>query len=75
MTYPRQVLNKLRWGADGLNRVVVTYVHRGGPDDLANVSGEAITELGRSFFIVGEGQIPYHRIVKIEKDGEVVFHI
>ena len=75
MTYPRQVLNKIRWVADGLNNVVVTYVHRGGPDDLAYVKGEDITDLGRSFFIVGEAQIPYHRIVKIEKDGEVAFQV
>ncbi len=75
MTYPRQVLNKMRWGTGGLNNVVVTYIHRGGPGDLAYVNGEAITELGRSFFLVGEAQIPYHRIVKIEKDGEMVFQI
>lgn len=65
----------MRWGEDGLNRVVVTYVHRGGPDDLASVRGEDISDLGRSFFTVGEGQIPYHRIIKIEKDGKVVFQI
>jgi len=75
MTYPRQVLNRMRWGASGLNMVIITYVHRGGPDDLASVKGEDITELGRSFFTVGDGQIPYHRIVKIEKDREVVFQI
>lgn len=75
MTYPRQVLNKMRWGAGGLDDVVVTYIHRGGPDDLAYVKGEAIKELGRSFFIAGEAQIPYHRIVKIEKGGEAVFQI
>jgi uncharacterized protein (UPF0248 family) len=73
MTYPRQVLNRIRWGEGGLNGVVVTYIHRGGPHDLAFVDGEDIVELGRSFFAVGEGQIPYHRIVKIEKDGKVVF--
>lgn len=73
MTYPRKVLNGIKWGAGGLQGVVVTYVHRGGPDDLASTRGEDITELGRSFFTVGEGQIPYHRIVKIEKDGEVVY--
>jgi uncharacterized protein (UPF0248 family) len=75
MTYPRQVLNRIRWGEGGLRGVVVTYVHRGGPDDLANVRGEEISDLGRSFFTVGEGQIPYHRIIKIEKEGEVVFQI
>jgi len=73
MTYPRQVLNGIRWGAGGLQGVVVIYVHRGGPGDRASVKGEDITELGRSFFTVGEGNIPYHRIVRIEKEGEVVF--
>ncbi len=73
MTYPRQVLNKLRWGDSGLHDVVITYIHRGAPDDLASVKGENISELGRSFFTVGGGPIPYHRIVKIEKEGEVVF--
>ena len=63
----------MRWGDGGLHDVVITYIHRGGPDDLASVKGESITDLDRSFFTVGEGQIPYHRIVKIEKKGEVVF--
>jgi uncharacterized protein (UPF0248 family) len=72
MTYPREVLNRMKW-VGGLNGVVVTYVHRGGPDDMEYVKGEDITELGRSFFTVREGRIPYHRILKIEKDGEVVF--
>ncbi len=74
MTYPRQVLNRIKWGG-GLSGVVITYIHRGGPDDLASVNGEDITELGRSFFTLREGQIPYHRIVRIEKEGEVVFQI
>lgn len=75
MTYPRQVLNRIRWGQGGLHGVVITYVHRGVPEDLARVKGEDVTELGRSFFITGEGHVPYHRITKIEKDGEVVFQI
>ncbi len=73
MSYPLQVLNRLKWGEGGLSGTVVTYVHRGGPDDLAMINGEEIAELGRSFFTVGQGRIPYHRILKIEKDGKVVF--
>ena len=73
MTYPRQVLNAIKWGAGGLRGVVVVYVHRGAPDDLASARGEDIAELGRSFFTVGEGHIPYHRVIRIEKDGEVVY--
>lgn len=53
--------------------MVITYVHRGGQDDMSSLRGEDIEALGRSFFAAGGGQIPYHRIVRIEKDGEVVF--
>ncbi len=56
-----------------MNGVVITYVHRGGQDDMSSLRGEDIEALGRSFFAAGGGQIPYHRIVRIEKDGEVVF--
>ncbi len=55
--------------------VVVTYLHRGAPGDLTVVRGEDITELGRSFFRTGESYIPYHRIMKIEMEGEVVFSV
>lgn len=73
VTYPREVLNRLRWGDGTLMGVVVTYVHRGVPGDLLSVRGEDITDLGRSFFSIGEGRVPYHRIVRIERKGEVVF--
>lgn len=73
MTYPRQALNRIRWGAGSLQGVVVTYVHRGGREDLAEVSGEDIKELGRSFFTVGDARIPYHRVIRIEREGEVVY--
>ncbi|MCE5260510.1 MAG: RNA repair domain-containing protein [Euryarchaeota archaeon] len=73
MTFPREALNRLRWGAGGLDGVVVTYIHRGAPGGLASVMGEDITELGRSFFVVGEAHIPYHRIVLIERGREIVF--
>lgn len=53
----------------------VTYVHRGAPNDLMTVKGEDITELGRSFFRVGEGMVPYHRIVRIERGGELLFSV
>jgi uncharacterized protein len=53
--------------------VKVTYVHRGAPGDLTCVLGEDIVDLGRSFFSMLNGTVPYHRIIMIEKDGEVVF--
>jgi len=53
--------------------VTVTYVHRGIPGDLSCVRGEDVVEIGRSFFSTPDGTVPYHRIRKIEMDGEVVF--
>jgi len=73
MTYPREVLNRLRWMDGSLDGVRITYVHRGAPEDLMTVRGEDVSDLGRSFFSIGPGRIPYHRITLIEKDGEVVF--
>lgn len=73
MVYPREVLNHLRWGEGDLSKVLITYVHRGAPGNLACAKGEDVLELGRSFFQVGGSEIPYHRIVKIEKNGEEVF--
>ncbi|MBN1109200.1 MAG: DUF504 domain-containing protein [Methanomassiliicoccales archaeon] len=73
MPYPREVLNGLRWSGEGLEGVLVTYVHRGAPGDRLTIRGEDITELGRSFFRTGRSCIPYHRISRIERGGEVVY--
>jgi len=73
MTYPREVLNRLRWMHGSLSGVLVTYVHRGAPGDVLIIRGEDIVELGRSFFSTRNGQIPYHRITEIEEEGEVVY--
>jgi uncharacterized protein (UPF0248 family) len=73
VTYPREVLNRIKWTKGELSDVMVTYAHRGAPDDMAVIKGEDIMELGRSFFRAGESYIPYHRIIKIENDGEEVY--
>jgi hypothetical protein len=73
MAYPREVLNRIKWRDGDMSKVLVTYVHRGAPGDLACIRGEDIKNLGRSFFLIGESEVPYHRVVKIENDGEEVF--
>jgi uncharacterized protein (UPF0248 family) len=75
LTYPREVLNRLKWKGGSLNGVKVTYVHRGGPGDRLTISAEEITSLGHSFFSTAESEIPYHRITLIERRGEVLFDI
>ena len=73
MTYPREVLNEIKWRHNALDEVLVTYVHRGAPGDVLTISGKDIVELGRSFFSTGEATIPYHRIVRIVFRQKVVF--
>ncbi|MBI0583656.1 MAG: DUF504 domain-containing protein [Methanomassiliicoccus sp.] len=74
MTFPREVLNRLRWKeGEGLEDVVVTYLHRGAPGDVATVRGQDIVELERSFFVTADSKIPYHRIRVIERRGEVLY--
>ena len=74
MTFPRDILNELKWRADReLGEAEITYVHRGAPGNLMTVSGADINSLDRSFFTTGEATIPYHRIIRIRYKGETIF--
>ncbi|HID60802.1 MAG TPA: DUF504 domain-containing protein [Hadesarchaea archaeon] len=75
---PREVLNKLKWGgANTLQSVKVTILHRGAPNDRRVIEGTKIIELGSGFMHVvapeGEVEIPYHRILQIEVRGETLW--
>ncbi len=70
----REILNELKWREDkDLDKARIYYIHRGAPDDTKIISGSEIVELKNSFFETEESTLPYHRIFKIEYDGEVVF--
>jgi len=74
MVYPREVLNRLKWTkGESLDDAVITYVHRGAPGDVMRIDGTSIKELGRGFFDTDEVTIPYHRILRIEYRGKVLF--
>ena len=74
MVYPRDVLNRLRWtDGEDLGDAVITYVHRGAPGDEMTIRGERIKTLDRLFFETEEASIPYHRVLRIEYRGELVF--
>ena len=75
---PREMLNKLKWGGeDELQIAKVTILHRGAPNDKRVIEGSDILELGRGFMHVaspeGEVEIPYHRILRIEARGEILW--
>ncbi len=74
MRTPRDVLNELKWRKDeDLGEAKIFYVHRGAPGDFRTLSGSEIEDLGRSFIKCVEGHIPYHRVFKIEYEGEIEF--
>jgi uncharacterized protein (UPF0248 family) len=74
MVYPREVLNRLKWTeGESLDEAMIIYTHRGAPDDIARIEGREIIELGRGFFHTAEASIPFHRILRIEYRGEIVF--
>ena len=57
-----------------MHKCTIYYLHRGAPGDTKVASGSAISRLGHSFFtLAGETEIPYHRILRIEYDGAVVY--
>ena len=74
MMTPRKALNKLKWtpGMD-LGKAEIWFVHRGAPGDLKVVAGRDIRNLDRYFFETDEARIPYHRVIRIEYEGKVVF--
>jgi len=74
---PREVLNKLKWSEGNLHRAKIVILHRGGPNNEKVILGSDIVSIPRGRMIVrteeGELEIPYHRILRIELDGEIIW--
>ena len=75
---PRDTLNRLRWHPEfKLRDAKVAIVHRGLPGNIRVIEGGDIKELGPAFMRVvtpeGEVQIPYHRILRIEAQGRILW--
>lgn len=74
MSLPREILNELKWRNDrNLSEAEIWYVHRGAPNDTKIISGDEICALERSFMVLDEASIPFHRIFKIIYDDTVIF--
>ena len=71
---PRMILNELKW-RDGftLNKAEVWYLHRGAPHDTKIITGVDILNIEKSFMKTTTAMIPYHRILKIIYNGEILF--
>jgi uncharacterized protein (UPF0248 family) len=74
--HPRDLFNEIKWRFD-LSRCKIYYIHRGVPGDVKIVEGSDIKKIDRSFLVL-EGvvdgvYIPYHRILRIDYDDQVIF--
>jgi uncharacterized protein (UPF0248 family) len=67
----KNILSKLRWDSrEDAEKYVVTYRHRGAPDDRKQIEASDIQKLGKSYFTLQsesgeEVTIPFHRILEI----------
>lgn len=74
MPTTKDILNELKWHPNKtLEGVEIYYTHRGADGDFKVLDGIDIVSLGKSFMVLEEGRIPYHRIFKIVSDGNVLF--
>lgn len=74
--FPRDIFNEIKWRFD-LKNCTVYYIHRGAPGNIRTIAGSEIKSIDRAFLVISgyeeDVYIPYHRIVKIEFDGSIVF--
>ncbi|MBM4240997.1 MAG: DUF504 domain-containing protein [Euryarchaeota archaeon] len=71
----KNILDMVIWHPEmEIGRCEITYLHRGSPGNLKSVDGYMIDRLERGFLILNDGtQIPFHRIVKIEYDEDIIW--
>jgi len=71
----KNTLNMIFWHPDrNINNCRVTFLNRGSLGNLKTISGNKIDRIQHGFMILYDGaQIPYHRIVKIEYNGKIIW--
>lgn len=52
---------------------MITYVHRGAPGDVLEVTGRDVRDVARGWLVLEGAQIPWHRVLRIELDGDLVW--
>ncbi len=70
----KKTLNEYRWRPDtDFSKVEVQYIDRLSPKGYAVLRGDDIVDLGDKFIFTRQGMIPYHRVIRILYDGEVIW--
>lgn len=77
MVHPlKNILNRLRWdSSENPEEYLITYRHRGAPDDVKRINASKIRTLGKSYFTIQENGseesvIPFHRILEIRNTAD-----
>lgn len=75
--FPRTMLNEVKWKGHDLSQCTIYYDNRGSPNDTAIINGDQIKKIDSMFLILEgaplEKYIPYHRIFRIDLEGETIF--
>jgi uncharacterized protein (UPF0248 family) len=79
MTY-RDTLNKMKWDDKNLSEAVIYVKHRGAENDMKKIRGFCISSItSKGFYYIDNEEvfIPFHRVIKIEKEtsGEQNGHL
>jgi uncharacterized protein (UPF0248 family) len=71
----KNVLNMVLWHPEmERERSKISYIHRGARGNIKTIKGSSIDRLEGGFLILkDETQIPFHRIIKIEYDHEILW--
>jgi len=72
-SFPRDVLNRLKWDVGSLADATIVIVHRGAPDDRMRIPGGDVVSIGHMFFDTADASIPFHRVLEIWHRGEKIF--
>lgn len=71
---PREILNELKWREDrDISKAEVWYKSRDTKERFSIITGDELTELGKSFFSTAQATIPFYKIFRIIYEGEVIF--
>jgi len=71
---PREILNELKWREDrDISKAEIWYTSRGTKEGFVVITGDELTELGKSFFSTAQATIPFYKIFRIIYEGEVIF--
>jgi uncharacterized protein (UPF0248 family) len=69
----RDILNDIKWTKD-IEKVEIWILHRGAQNNMKKISGKEIKTIKKSFIETTTTTIPYHRILKIIYDEEIIFN-